>query len=73
MQTCPKTDCSIETHVHGHGTDEMFLPKSKEEAEGFKPGSLEALLAEAFKAGEMFGMDIQNPNFEEWRRRMLPG
>lgn len=80
MRTCPKTDCSIESHVHGHGTDEMFLPKPKGVPEGFRPGSLEYLLAEAFKAGVERGLWLEDPtrfpppsDFETWRRGMLPG
>lgn len=79
MQTCPKTDCSIDSHVHGHGTDEMYLPKPKEEPEDFKPGSLELLLAEAYSTGFERGrwhgdpkVAQPPPDFDEWRRGMMP-
>lgn len=81
MQTCPKSDCSIEAHVHGHGTDEMYLPKPTERiVMKQKPGSLESLLAEAFAAGGRYsaywygegGSEPEPPDFDEWRRGMLP-
>lgn len=79
LRECPKKECTIENHVHGHGTDEMYLPKQKPPSSmERKPGTLESLLLEAFSAGldrgawGEHGEGEAPPDYEQWRRGMLP-
>jgi hypothetical protein len=70
MPTCP-LECD-EVAPHGHGTDQVYDGVDDEDPT-LKPGSLEALLFEAFTAGVNADQERSRGDNYFWGRNWLEG